>query len=252
MGLRATQFISQSLAHQTIQSGGAALSYTESSEERIVNVSMLGARLLMRASAAASGGPKSAVTPADGERMKVQASRLLQFALSEQLPSGFWRYAAERRGGWIDSYHSGFVLEALMSLTCLGLSVPTESLHRGLRAYSAFFDADGGARYSSGERSFYDAHSAAQGVITYSAAAATEELSPAVRLDASDRSNRVLGWALRKLWLPAKGYFAYGVFRGRREEQEYSRWVQAWMALALGTAVGARNQAEVVGAQGAP
>ncbi len=249
LGFGAAQFLSQSLVHQEAPSSGASVSYIESSRDRIVNVSMLAARLLMRVGADAPRRPSQAVTAAEAALMRAQADRLLQFGLSQQLPSGFWKYAVEARGNWVDSYHMGFILESLLSLRTLGAPVPNAPLLRGLSAYASFFDPDGGARYSSGSRSFYDAHSAAQGIVTYTSLASDDGMPSAAREDAAERAGRIVDWSLRNLWISPKGYFAYRVIRGRRDERDYSRWVQAWMALALGTALGKPSQAEVVEAQ---
>jgi hypothetical protein len=47
---------------------------------------------------------------------------------------------------------------------------------------------------------------------------------------------RIASWSLRALWLPSKGHFAYRIHGGRRDEREFTRWVQGWMALAMATA----------------
>ena len=47
---------------------------------------------------------------------------------------------------------------------------------------------------------------------------------------------RIASWARESLWLPSKGHFAYRINGGKRDEREFTRWVQAWMALAMATA----------------
>lgn len=177
--------------------------------------------------------------------MQEQAGRLTRFALSEQLPDGAWKYAVEGRGGWMDSYHTGFILEGLLSIRALGYPVPADALERGFRAYARFFDPNGGARYSPEANAPYDAHSAAQGIVTYAARATDGSESDEARAEAVERVDRIAQWALAKLWLPERGHFAHRITRGHRDETEYSRWVQAWMALALGTAVALETRTEV-------
>jgi hypothetical protein len=57
------------------------------------------------------------------------------------------------------------------------------------------------------------------------------------------------------LWLPERGYFAYRISRGRRDEREFTRWVQAWMALGMAVShsleAGVRLGAELQSASGA-
>jgi len=228
LGVAAARFLSYGLHHTATGDGAAALSYTANDRARIVNVSMLGARLLARAAPLAG---------TDGPRMQDQAQRLLRFALEAQRDDGSWTYAVEARGGWIDSFHTGFVLEALLDLRALGHAVPEDALARGFAFYERFFDGDGGARFSTRPDAPYDAHSAAQGIITYAALAGDERAGARERGGARAAARRIASWSLERLWLPDKGHFAYRISRGRRSEQEYTRWVQAWMALGMGAAI---------------
>ena len=56
---------------------------------------------------------------------------------------------------------------------------------------------------------------------------------------------RIASWARESLWLPSKGHFAYRINGGRRDEREFTRWVQAWMALAMATAADLEPKAAV-------
>jgi hypothetical protein len=234
LAISAAIYISDGLPHQTAGFDGAALSYTADSRAKIVNVSMLGARLLARAGRLASAS--GYVNAPQAARMKDQAARLLRFVLSAQLPDGTWRYSLEARGRWIDSFHTGFILEALLQLRSIGLRVPDAAIRRGFDAYGQFFDPDGGARLSMDSRSPYDAHSAAQGIVTYAARALDGEESSAARDESLERVSCITRWSLDNLWLRDRRHFAYRIVRGRTHAQDYTRWVQAWMAFALGTA----------------
>jgi hypothetical protein len=251
LGHGAALYLSESLPHQPVGEDSSALSYVKQTAARIVNVSMLGARLLMRTGIAAAGGRTKVVTRAQGERMVRQAQRLARFGISQQQADGSWRYAVEARGNWSDSYHTGFILESLLSLRALGVSVSASVLDRGFGAYSRFFGENGGARYSNDKDAPYDAHSAAQGIVTYAALGMDEAGEDRVRDEALGRMERILAWTLDYLWLPEKGHFAYRIDRGIRDERDYMRWVQAWMALALGTALEVRAKTEALTAQAA-
>ena len=231
----AALFLSERLNHSTAGSRGSAVSYTTGDSSRIINVSMLVGRLLGRVSRSPAGRSGSCVSPAEAARMGEQTTRLLQFALSAQREDGTWHYAEEARGAWVDSFHTGFVLEALLDLRAWGWSVPEKTLERGFAAYEGFFDPDGGARLFRQTGSPHDAHSAAQGILTYAARASGA--SEAVRPAARDRALQIAGFCLERLWLEGRGYFAYRIEKGRRNEQEYTRWVQAWMALGMSAAL---------------
>jgi hypothetical protein len=236
LGSKAALFLSQKLNHGTSGSRGSAVSYTAADSSRIVNVSMLAGRLLARVSRAPAGREEW-VSPAEAARMGEQATCLLRFALSAQREDGTWRYAEEARGAWVDSFHTGFVLEALLDLREWGWTVPDESLRLGFSAYEGFFDSDGGARLFRQTGSPYDAHSAAQGILSYVALARGAGVPESERLAARDRALQIARFCLERLWLPDRGYFAYRIEKGRRNEQEYTRWVQAWMALGMSAAL---------------
>jgi hypothetical protein len=218
IGRDAAEFLAEGLAMSELPSGAAALAYTPNDRTRIVNVSALGARLLARVG---ETGP---------------ARRLLKFILGAQRLDGSWRYAEDPRGGWEDSFHTGFVLEALLDLRRFGLEVPDESLEMGFFSYARFFDDDGSARLTPKPGAPRDAHSAAQGIVTYAALVRSPLRALASRVGARERAGMIAQWALQKLYLPNPSYFAYRILRGVRDERDFTRWVQAWMALAMATA----------------
>ncbi|HXL15632.1 MAG TPA: hypothetical protein VN972_06070 [Methylomirabilota bacterium] len=232
----AARFLSEKLNHSSVGPSGSAVSYTAGDASRIVNVSMLAARLLARVAKAA---PRTAswVSPAEAAGMGKQATRLLQFALASQRKDGTWPYSPEARGGWVDSFHTGFILESMLDLRERGWTVPDGALERGLAAYEGFFDPDGGGRLFRQPDSPHDAHSVAQGIMTYSALARGSGVSESNRIGARERALRIARWSLDHLWIESRGSFAYRIEQGRRNEQEYLRWVQAWMALGMSEAL---------------
>jgi hypothetical protein len=126
-------------------------------------------------------------------------------------------------------------LESLLDADRSGVQVPEETIARGFAAYRRFFDADGGARLRPGADSAYDAHSAAQGILTYTALERSRFRGVVARERAEERVNAITEWALERLWLPEVGHFAYRINNGRVDRRNFLRWVQAWMALALAT-----------------
>ncbi len=249
----AARFVARGLRTSHLGDDAQALSYTPADSTRVVNVSALGARLIVRALRSRSG---AWVIPA-GERAALQdlAYGLVRFVLGSQRADGSWPYAVDRGGGWEDSFHTGYVLESLLQVREHGMDVPREGLERGFDAYRRFFDSNGGARLGASPTTPYDAHSAAQGILTYAALAESGMESATTRRDAQALARKISDWALRELWLPERGYFAYRISRGRRDEREFTRWVQAWMALGMATShtlgAGALAGAELQPASGA-
>ena len=209
---------------------GTAISYTPGDRTRVVNLSALAARLFARVAHA---------RPQDD--FQALADQLTRFVLGAQRRDGSWPYSIDGGGGWEDSFHTGFILEALLDLRRLGVSVPREAVARGFAAYGRFFDSDGGARLFLKPGSPLDAHSAAQGIVTYASWLSDREAPSSEATTARAMAVAIADWARSALWLPDKGHFAYRIARGRRDERDYTRWVQAWMALAM--AVAARLEA---------
>ena len=224
LGLGAARFLATQMNHTPVDPDGAALSYTRSDHTRVVNISALAGRLLLRA-AARSGEVDLAVV----------GGRLLRFVLRAERGDGTWPYACERGGGWLDSFHTGYVLESLIHARDLNFPVPDGVLSRGIDAYGRFFEPDGGARLTLHPSSPFDAHSAGQGMVTYGAIAATPAASRSLRELARTAARAIADWSIRALWVKGDGHFAYQIRRGVRDEREFVRWVQAWMAMGMAT-----------------
>jgi len=224
LGLSAALFLSREF-HFTPVGNGAAISYTANDRTRVVNLSALAARLFGRV---ARGQAHS--------RWRELADQLTEFVLGAQRADGSWPYSIDRGGDWEDSFHTGFILESLLDLRQAGAAVPSETIERGFEAYRRFFHPDGAALLYPKADSPLDAHSAAQGIVTF-ARLHTDEGTPAIRRDwARTMALAIADWARDSLWLPAKSRFAYRIQGGRRDERDYTRWVQAWMAYAMATA----------------
>ncbi len=224
LGVGAAEFLATEL-NLTPTPEGLALSYTGSDHTQVVNISALSARLLARA---------ARLTPDLGAT--VLARDLTRFVLSAQRADGSWPYSVQgRRDQWEDSFHTGYVLESLLDLREAGLDVPDEALERGLAAYERFFAPGGRARLWASTDRVLDAHSAAQGIVTYSRWAESTFGTEGSRLAAAGQAREIASWALESLWIRKLGYFAYRIQAGRRDEREFTRWVSAWMALAMAT-----------------
>ena len=213
----AARFLRSGLQWSEDSSGTVAVSYTPLDRTRIVNVSGLVARLLARL----------------GDRER--AERLTRYILTSQLENGCWPYSPDRRGRWEDSFHTGFLLESLLHLRRDGVDIPSEALRRGFASYRRFFDPDGGARLYASLDAVTDAHSAAQGIVTYAAAAEEQDGAGLAETDPAAEAERIADAAVRDLWIVEHGRFAYRARGGSRDERDFTRWVQAWMALGLAT-----------------
>ena len=221
MALAGARFLVSALPRSGAE-GGEAIAYTPKDRTQVINVSALAARVLARAAAVE-----------ESPRLREIASRLVGFVLAHQREDGSWPYATEPRGQWEDSFHTGYVLESLLAVQRYGIDVPHAALRAGFEAYPRFFGSDGEARLLPRADSVLDAHAAAQGILTYAALARWSEGPRSLKDTGAGRSLLIARWSVEHLWLSERGHFAYRVRRGRRDEREFTRWVTAWMCLAM-------------------
>ena len=223
MGLAGAQFLATGL-NRTPYGDVEAISYTASDATQVVNVSALAARALMRAARREGKG-----------NLRGIAQCLAGFVLDTQREDGSWPYSTDAHGAWEDSFHTGYVLESLVFMQEMGLAIPEHTFATGFDAYRRFFGDNGEARLHPRPRSVLDAHSAAQGVLTYTALARSSHTTGTLRTAAGAAARQIADWALQHLWIEKKGHFAYRIHKNRRDEREFTRWVSAWMALAMAT-----------------
>ena len=122
----------------TERDGGVCLRYCPGVDIAVHNANMIGASLLARVG---SRWP--------GARGREIAEKAVRFTVCHQTDGGAWRYGIGRKWAWIDSFHSGYVLEALHTFCrCTGDVACRDSLHKGYAFFvETFFEPDGTPRY---------------------------------------------------------------------------------------------------------
>jgi hypothetical protein len=195
----------------------ACFGYLPGDRTPIHNANMLAASLLARL--AATGGR-------DAPEFGAAARRAVRWTVARQRPDGSWPYGERRNLGWVDGFHTGYVLDALRACADEGLGEGSEEAwRRGLAFYRRALLADGTPRYSTASVYPLDAQSAAQAIQTLSIAAR--------RLPGClDHAWAVYDFARARMWrrdgLP--------VFQRRRmwaNRAPHVRWVVAPTVLAL-------------------
>jgi hypothetical protein len=158
---------------------------------------------------------------------RTAAEQAAAFTLSRQRSDGAWVYGEADDQGWIDSFHTGFVLVSLKSLIShLERGDWLGGLRRGYDFYAKrFFLADGTPGYYHNRLYPLDVHSAAQAVITF---CEMMELTP----NARNLAARAVKWATQNLQAPT-GFFYFQRHRFYTNKIPYMRWSQAWMLYAL-------------------
>jgi hypothetical protein len=189
-------------------------SYTPLDDAAYVhNANLLGASLLIR------------LYPICGDRALEQlALASLRYALHHQRPDGAWYYAQINPGRYVDSFHTGFNLQALQYFLRAGYGpCCRQPYQRGLRYYvDQFFLRDGAAKYYDHKVFPIDIHSLSQAVVVLSDLHAGQ----------AEVAERVLHWMLQHMW-SSKGYFYFRKGRFHTNKIPYMRWSQAWAFHAL-------------------
>jgi hypothetical protein len=159
-----------------------------------------------------------------------QGGRLVRYVVSKQTDYGAWFYADPPSASHIthDNYHTGFILDSILSYGSAAGSDEFESAYRrGADFYARkLFEPDGAARFMSDRLYPIDIHGCAQGIITFS-------LQQRYLGTGAPVASRVLRWTLDNMWDPASGWFFYQRRRWFRTRIRELRWCQGWMSWAL-------------------
>jgi hypothetical protein len=194
--------------------GGAYFGYLTGDRTPIHNANMLACALLARVGAAT------------GDRRTLEAAqRGVTYTAARQRLDGSWPYAETPNLRWIDNFHTGYVLEALMTCGAVGVEPGDAVVEKGLAFYrERLFRDDGTPRYSTTSLYPLDAQCVAQGIQTFALAAR-------YGTDA-DFAWTIYDFAMRHMRLP-DGRFLFQRRRYWTNRAAHVRWVAAPMLLAL-------------------
>ncbi|HIQ19828.1 MAG TPA: delta-aminolevulinic acid dehydratase [Planctomycetes bacterium] len=199
--------------NRTVDRDSFCFSYTPIDHLAVHNANLLGASLLIR------------LQRYDRDtRARDAALGALRYSMRRQQTDGSWWYADTDYQRWIDSFHTGFNLQAIRYFLEEGYGEGyREAYQRGVRFYAEnFFLPDGTAKYYHDRLEPLDIHSFAQAVVFFSGEGKGYR----------ELAGRVLQRMI-ELFQSPKGYF-YFQRRGRRLIKiPYMRWSQAWAFHAL-------------------
>lgn len=219
------QFILDDL-NRLEEDGAQCFSYTPLDRRWVHNANALAASLLARVGRLL-----------DRASYIEEADKAVRFTIGHQRPDGSWAYGTAAQDGWIDSYHTGFTLNALRQYADSGGRIPVGAfVERGYRWYKEnCFDGPVPRMRPSG-RYPIDIHCAAQGILTFLAFRSVDS-------DAGGRAKEIAEWTLDNLLGP-QGVFHFQINPLYVIRIPYLRWSQAWMARALVELLGAERKAK--------
>jgi len=215
MALSAKDFILRDLSRKR-EGDVFCFSYSPHENDYVHNANALGASLLLRI---------ARITGDAATREDAYAS--MAYTVNHQREDGAWCFAEGGRV-WVDSFHTGFVLESLRRFVDADEDSCAEwrnNYERGVKYYAQhFFLEDGTPKYYDNQLYPIDIHSAAEAICFFSGEGTSLRCL----------TNRVINWMLANMW-DTRGFFYYRKGRMIRTKIPYMRWSQAWALRALTT-----------------
>jgi len=164
----------------------------------------------------------------EDERLYSVARKSINYTLKYQREDGSWYYGEPKKFRWVDSFHTGYNLEAIYRyIKATGDKKDEDRLIKGLKYYmTCLFEEDGTPRYYNHKIYPIDIQGAAQGIQTL------------VNLREYDQSsielaNKVALWTIKHMQDP-KGHFYFRKYPLMTNKTPMFHWGQATMLAALG------------------
>lgn len=215
IALTAANFVINDL-HRTPYKEGFLFSYSPlEGNDTVFNASLLGSRLL-----------SYCYHYTKNEEYKQLAEQSIKACCAGQQPDGSWVYGMLPVQNWVDSFHTGYNLDALVAYQELtGDTKYNRYLEKGFEYYvNNFFEADGTPKYYNNKTYPIDIHCPGQLLITL---ARTHHMQ-----EHKELAHKVLTWAIKNMQ-SKNGYFYYQLKKGISSKISYMRWSNAFMFNAM-------------------
>ena len=181
----------------------------------VINASLLGAKILSQV-----------FFYTKDRRLKDLAKKTIETCCEIQREDGSWIYGLMPVQNWIDSFHTGYNLDAIQSYReATGDSSFDENLQNGLAYYlRTFFMQDGTPKYYHNKTYPIDIHCPGQLFVTLSKTKTFSENSML--------ANKVMDWTIQNMQ-DSKGFFYYQIKKRISSKISYMRWSNAFMFNAM-------------------
>jgi len=213
--LTAADFVVNDLS-RTPHGNGIIFSYSiQDGNNTVINASLLGAKIL-----------SYSYKYTKKEEHADLAKQAVIAACDLQSKDGSWIYGLLPVQSWIDSFHTGFNLDAIETYQQNTKDQSfQEYLDRGLTYYlENFFEDDGMPKYYHDKTFPIDIHCPAQVIVTLSKLKAFQSNKALL--------TKVLNWTIDNMQ-HKKGYFYYQYRQGMSSKISYMRWSNAFMFNAM-------------------
>jgi len=215
LALSSAEFVKNDL-NRTKKEQGFLFSYSSlKGNDTVYNASLLGSKLLARV-----------YTYTQNEEYKNLARQSVSACVKAQSEDGSWVYGELPTQNWIDSFHTGYNLEAIYEYQkYTNTNEFDDSLKKGIDFYlKNFFLENGTPKYYHDNIFPIDIHSPAQFIVTMSKLSLFGQNKEVI--------DNVLNWTIDNMQ-DTKGYFYYQIKKGISSKIPYMRWSQAWMMYAI-------------------
>lgn len=213
----ATSFILNDLNRSDFKSGFLFSYSPMNGNNTVFNASLLGAKLLSQV-----------YKYTKDEHLKTTAENTIRACCEAQSNDGSWVYGLLPVQGWIDSFHTGYNLEAIQTYQENTGDLQFQNhLTKGLGYYiENFFLSDGTPKYYHNKTYPIDIHCPGQLFVTLSKTNSFDENK--------GMAAKVLNWTLENMQ-DKKGFFYYQLKKGISSKISYMRWSNAFMFNAIST-----------------
>jgi hypothetical protein len=210
LALSASNFVLNDL-NRTKNENGTCFSYSPFDEQQVLNASMKGARILAQAY----------YLSGNYELLEV-AKEAVRFTISHQNDTGSWPYSLVRTGGWVDNYHTGYVLDCLNDYqTISGDKTFINNIDKGYQFYkSSFIEKNGRPKFYFNNKYPLDCTSGAQSILTL------------VKFGDINTARKVAEYMIDEMQKPS-GSFRFRAFKNYTISTSFMRWSDAWMFVSL-------------------
>ena len=215
LALSSAKFVINDL-NRTPHNSGFLFSYSShNGNNTVFNASLLGAKIL-----------SLCYKYSGDENYKTIAEQAIKTVCESQSKDGAWVYGLLNTQLWIDSFHTGYNLDAIsVYQECTGDNQFKEYLKMGFTYYiKNFFEKNGTPKYYNNKTYPIDIHCPGQLFVTLSK---TNNFALF-----QDLASKVFDWTERNMQ-SSKGYFYYQLKKGISSKISYMRWSNAFMFNAM-------------------
>ncbi len=209
--LSSANFVMKDL-NRTAHNNGFLFSYCPlKGNNTVYNASLLGAKLL-----------SLCYYYTGKDEYRNTARKAVLAACAGQIEDGSWVYGLLPVQSWIDSFHTGYNLDAIQTYQDkTGDTSFQQNIEKGFKFYiTNFFEADGIPKYYHNKTYPIDIHCPGQLLVTLKSLRRFEENRVL--------AGKVLEWSVKNMQ-DRKGYFYYQVKKGVSSKISYMRWSNAFM-----------------------